>query len=50
VEDVSIISSSFRRGSLGVIGPTRMDYAKVVPLVEFTAKAVGQVLASADED
>lgn len=51
VEDVSIISSSFRRsGSLGVIGPTRMDYGKVVPLVEFTAKAVGEVLASADED
>lgn len=51
VEDVSIISSSFRRsGSLGVIGPTRMDYGKVVPLVEFTAKAVGQVLANADED
>ena len=51
VEDVSIISSSFRRtGSLGVIGPTRMDYGKVVPLVEFTAQAVGQVLSNADED
>jgi len=31
-------------GALGVIGPTRMDYARVVPLVELTAKGVGMTL------
>jgi heat-inducible transcriptional repressor len=28
-------------GGLGVIGPTRMNYTHVVPLVDFTAKLVG---------
>jgi heat-inducible transcriptional repressor len=32
-------------GTVGVIGPLRMDYAKVIPLVEFTAKAVSKVLS-----
>ena len=31
-------------GTLGVIGPTRMDYSRVIPLVEFTARAMGAVL------
>ncbi|MCA9587596.1 MAG: heat-inducible transcription repressor HrcA [Myxococcales bacterium] len=31
-------------GSVGVIGPTRMDYPKVVPLVAATAVAVSQVM------
>ena len=53
VSDVSLITSSYsssgtNAGSLGVIGPTRMDYAKVVPLVGYTAKVVGNVL-SGDE-
>jgi heat-inducible transcriptional repressor len=48
VEDVSVISASYRSasgagGTLGVIGPQRMDYGKVVPLVDFTARAVGQL-------
>ena len=55
VEDVTLISSSFGRsggsaGSLAVIGPTRMDYAKVVPIVEFTAKVMTEVLAGGDDD
>lgn len=31
-------------GSLGVIGPMRMDYSRVVPLVDFTAKLVEKML------
>ena len=27
-------------GTVGVLGPTRMDYAKVVPLVDATAAAM----------
>ncbi len=50
VEDVTLISSRVPGGgSLGVIGPTRMDYAKVVPLVEFTARAVGEALSGEDD-
>ena len=30
-------------GSVGVIGPTRLDYARVVPLVEFTAGAIARL-------
>jgi heat-inducible transcriptional repressor len=46
IADVSLIAASYRqpggsRGAVGVIGPARMDYAKVVPLVEFTARAMG---------
>jgi heat-inducible transcriptional repressor len=31
-------------GVLGVIGPTRMNYARIIPMVDFTAKLVGRVL------
>lgn len=33
-------------GALGVIGPMRMDYSRVVPIVDFTAKVLSDVLAS----
>ncbi len=32
-------------GVLGVIGPTRLNYARIIPMVDFTAKLVGRVLA-----
>ncbi|MBR9834316.1 MAG: heat-inducible transcriptional repressor HrcA [Alphaproteobacteria bacterium] len=31
-------------GALGVIGPTRLNYARVIPMVDYTARMVGQVL------
>ena len=31
-------------GALGVIGPTRLNYARVIPLVDYTAQVVGQLL------
>ncbi|MAC88026.1 heat-inducible transcriptional repressor HrcA [Maricaulis sp.] len=34
-------------GALGVIGPTRLNYARVIPLVDYTARVVGQILDSA---
>ena len=53
VEDVTVISTAYThggssRGTLGVIGPTRMDYAKVVPLVGFTARVMSEVLGGGD--
>lgn len=32
-------------GVLGVIGPTRLNYARIVPMVDFTARVVSRVLA-----
>ena len=31
-------------GTVGVLGPTRMDYAKVMPLVDATAAAMTEAL------
>ena len=31
-------------GALGVIGPTRLNYARVIPLVDYTARVVGRIL------
>jgi heat-inducible transcriptional repressor len=46
----SMIAAPFRDGNqrivgvLGVIGPTRLNYARVVPMVDYTAKVVGRLL------
>jgi len=31
-------------GVLGVIGPTRLNYARVVPMVDFTARSLGKLI------
>jgi heat-inducible transcriptional repressor len=46
----SMIAAPFRDGSqkivgvLGVIGPTRLNYARIVPMVDYTAKVVSRIL------
>ena len=47
--DLAIVAAPYRVngevvGALGVIGPTRMDYSRIVPLVELTARTVGLTL------
>ncbi|MEO0549527.1 MAG: heat-inducible transcriptional repressor HrcA [Pseudomonadota bacterium] len=37
-------------GALGVIGPTRLNYARVIPMVDYTARMVGQVLGQRGQD
>lgn len=32
-------------GAMGVIGPMRLNYARIVPLVDYTAKVVGRLLS-----
>jgi heat-inducible transcriptional repressor len=49
VEGCSLVLSSYKKGgqalgSLGVIGPIRMDYDRVIPLVDQTAKAISRLL------
>ena len=31
-------------GALGVIGPTRIDYARIIPTVDYTAKVIGRMI------
>jgi heat-inducible transcriptional repressor len=31
-------------GAIGVIGPSRMDYGRIIPLVDYTAKVVGKII------
>ena len=31
-------------GAIGVIGPTRMNYGKVIPMVDYTAKIIQKIL------
>jgi heat-inducible transcriptional repressor len=40
--DISVVASGYRQGassvgSIGLIGPVRMDYSRVIPLVEYAA-------------
>lgn len=32
-------------GAIGVIGPTRIDYARIIPMVDYTAKVIGSLVA-----
>ena len=55
LNDVSVISASFKtgkesKGSISVIGPTRMPYEKVVSLVEYISKTIEHVLLSDEDD
>ncbi len=52
MQDCSVITSRFGHsgrlmGTLGVIGPKRMNYSKVVPIVEYTAQMVTKALETA---
>ena len=31
-------------GAIGVIGPTRMNYARIIPMVDYTSKLISQLL------
>jgi heat-inducible transcriptional repressor len=32
-------------GAIGVIGPTRLNYARIIPLVDYTARAIGRMVS-----
>ena len=31
-------------GAIGVIGPTRVNYARIIPMVDYTAKLIGRLI------
>ena len=52
MEMCSVVRSTFRVrgdlvGTIGVIGPTRMEYSRVVSIVRFTSKVIGKYLRKA---
>ncbi|MCH8863606.1 MAG: heat-inducible transcriptional repressor HrcA, partial [Proteobacteria bacterium] len=46
----SVIVSPYMNGAgeivgvVGVIGPTRLNYARIIPMVDYTAKIIGTIL------
>jgi heat-inducible transcriptional repressor len=49
MEGMSLITSTYMTGKdtvgvLGVIGPTRMGYGRVIPIVDYTAKLISRLL------
>jgi heat-inducible transcriptional repressor len=49
LQDCSIVSATYSRGgrslgTVGIIGPTRMRYERMMGLVEYTARLLGEIL------
>jgi heat-inducible transcriptional repressor len=47
--DVSVVAAPYGPdgrplGTIGVIGPARMNYSRVIPLVDFTAEMIGEAI------
>ncbi len=50
--ELSLVVSTYSNkklasGAVGIIGPTRMNYKKMIPIVDHTAKALTQILSEA---
>lgn len=51
IEDCTLITSRYivdqkTQGSLGILGPTRMEYARAISLVDYVARLFGRVLGT----
>ena len=49
MEGWTVIASSYSRGAtpigtIGILGPTRLDYSKIIPMVEYTARILSHTL------
>jgi len=49
IEGMSMVTAPYHHGgkiigTLGVIGPTRMDYSRVIPIVDFTSKLISDLI------
>jgi heat-inducible transcriptional repressor len=49
LSDLSVVAAAYATGSaafgsVAVVGPVRMDYDRVIPLVDYTAKALSRML------
>ena len=55
LQDCSLITACYGNkhnmlGTLGVIGPTSMDYRRIIPVVDYTAKVVSRTITSQSYD
>ncbi len=54
IMNCSLVTSSYRvgkvSGTIGIIGPTRMAYSKLVSVVEYTARTISEVLSGLDKE
>jgi heat-inducible transcriptional repressor len=51
LQDCSVITAQYGAhnhflGAIGVIGPTRMDYPRVIPIIDYTAKILSQAFSN----
>ncbi|HOR21910.1 MAG TPA: heat-inducible transcription repressor HrcA, partial [Ruminococcus sp.] len=51
----SMIVSKYRKdgkeaGSLGIIGPMRVDYKKIIPYVEYLTQKISFLMSGGDDD
>ncbi|MDE7137270.1 MAG: heat-inducible transcription repressor HrcA, partial [Ruminococcus sp.] len=51
----SLIVSKYRKGnkeagSLGIIGPMRVDYKKIIPYIEYLTQKISYLMSGDDED
>jgi len=53
IVNCSLVKSTYRvgniTGTIGIIGPTRMPYAKAVSIVEYTARSITELLSGVDK-
>jgi len=53
VLNCSLVTSSYRvgniKGTVGIIGPTRMPYSQLVSVVEYTARTISETLSGLDK-
>lgn len=55
LKDCSVVTATYRMGdmpmgSLGIIGPTRMNYSKVISVLEYMRKSLSEVLTNYIEE
>lgn len=54
MRDCSLVAApytkeNFTLGTLGVIGPMRMDYSSIIPIVDYTARILSKILEDLDK-
>ncbi len=54
LNEISLVSSTYRRGEtvmgvVGVIGPLRMDYPRIVPIVDYTAQVLSELMENPEK-
>ena len=55
IENSSMIVSKIKKdgktaGSLGIIGPMRLDYAKIIPYVQYLSERITEMISENDDD